>query len=267
LLAATAKDKKLRIIDPRANKFAAECVCHPGAKASKVEWMGSNSDTDANYKILTTGFSAQAERQIGIWDLRKLESGDPLNLLVLDQGTGALFPTYDPGTGMAYFFAKGDSSVRYFEMANEDPFIHFISTTQDKNPTKAFDFLPKRCVDTSTHTVMKGMKLEVNAINIVNFKVPRKSEAFQEDLFPDCASNEPPMTAEQWTSGAECTGPKLQSMAPGAGGGDAGKRSSVASVGIVTMKDVKAELAVANARIMELELENANLKEQLAAKA
>lgn len=266
LLAATSKDKKMRVIDPRSSKFAAECETHPGSKSSKVEWMGSSSDTDQNYKILTTGFSPQAERQIGLWDLRKLESGAPLNMLVLDQGTGALYPTYDPGTKMAFFAAKGDSNIRYFEMVDADPYLHFISATADKNPMKAFDFVPKRCVDTSTHTVMKGLKLEANSILQISFKVPRKSEAFQEDLFPDCPSTEPAQTADQWTSGAECKGPKLQSMTPGAAGADTGKRASTASVGIVSMKDVKAELAVAKARITELELENANLKEQLAAK-
>jgi len=259
LLATTAKDKKLHVIDPRQQKFAAQVKVHDGSKASKVEWMGSPSDTDQNNRIITTGFSSQAERQIGIWDLRKLESGEPLNLLVLDQGTGALYPFYDPGTGMAYFVAKGDSTVRYFEMVNEEPHIHFISNYTDKQPLKAFDFLPKRGADVSTHSVMKGLKLEANCVLPINFKVPRKSEAFQEDLFPNCPSQEAPLTADKWLEGAECNGPKLQSMEPGKA--SAVKKS--AGPAILSVKELKEQLKEAHEKIKALETENASLKEKL----
>ena len=73
-------------------------------------------------RLLTTGFSSQAERQIGIWDMRNFSSNSGgaartsngsayggvsetvgnLELINLDQGTGALYPTYDPDTRMLY---------------------------------------------------------------------------------------------------------------------------------------------------------------------
>merc|ERR1719352_2165702 len=91
LLATTHKDKKMRIIDPRSSKIVAENKIHGGVKASKVEWIGSSSATDENYKIISTGFSSQATREIAIWDLRKFggegedKEAEPLNLLELDQ--------------------------------------------------------------------------------------------------------------------------------------------------------------------------------------
>jgi len=264
LLATTAKDKKLRIIDPRASKFVAEREkVHDGSKASKVEWLGSPDTPERNNRLLTTGFSAQAERQIGVWDMRNLE--EPLNLMVLDQGTGPLFPYYDAGTGMSFFPAKGDATIRYFEMEDKDPHIHFISNFAEKTPFKAFDFLPKRACDTTKHSIMKAMVLQEQGraahILQVDFKVPRKSEAYQEDLYPDAPSQEPAQTADQWTSGAACTGPKLQSMEPGKDG--APRKKSEPAVAIVSMKDLKAELAEAKERIKALEAENAELKAKL----
>ncbi len=53
LLATQCKDKRLRVVDPRADGGAAmECDSHQGIKDSKVVWVGANSD-----RILTTGFS------------------------------------------------------------------------------------------------------------------------------------------------------------------------------------------------------------------
>jgi coronin-1B/1C/6 len=250
----------MNIIDPRASKIAASAQVHEGAKPLKVAWLGSNSDTDQNYKILTTGFTKQAEREIGFWDLRKFggESSESLNLLCLDQGTGALYPHYDAGTGLAFFPGKGDGNVRYFEMTpNEDPYIHFISQYGSTQAQKSFVFLPKRCCDTTVHEIMKGMKMENNKILAVSFKVPRKSEAFQEDIFPDCPSQDAAMTSESWVKGDECKAPKTMSMKPGEARADSPKK---AAAPIVSVASLKKDLAAALARIAELEKENAELK-------
>lgn len=259
LLAACTKDKKMNIIDPRASKIVASGAVHEGAKPLKIAWMGSNTDTDQNYKIITTGFTKQAEREIGLWDMRKFggETSEPLNLLCLDQGTGALYPTYDPGTGLAFFPGKGDGNVRYFEMTDEDPYIHFISQYGSTVAQKSFEFLPKRCCDTTKHEIMRGLKMESNACYQVSFTVPRKSEAFQEDIFPDCAGTDSSMTSESWAKGDECKAPKLMSMKPGAAGANSPKKAAVA---IVSVASLKKDLAAALARIAELEKENAELK-------
>jgi len=259
LLAACTKDKKMNIIDPRASKIVASSQVHEGAKPLKIAWLGSNTDTDQNYKILTTGFTKQAEREIGLWDMRKFggDAPEPLNLLCLDQGTGALYPHYDAGTGMAFFPGKGDGNVRYFEMTDEDPYIHFISQYGSTQAQKSFEFLPKRCCDTTTHEIMKGLKMENTSILQVSFKVPRKSEAFQEDIFPDCPGVDAAMTSESWAKGDECKAPKLQSMKPGAAGPGSPKKAAVA---IVSVASLKKDLAAAMARIAELEKENAALK-------
>eukprot|EP00403_Amphidinium_massartii_P016771 CAMPEP_0178428024 /NCGR_PEP_ID=MMETSP0689_2-20121128/30057_1 /TAXON_ID=160604 /ORGANISM="Amphidinium massartii, Strain CS-259" /LENGTH=453 /DNA_ID=CAMNT_0020049769 /DNA_START=51 /DNA_END=1412 /DNA_ORIENTATION=+ len=267
LLAATCKDKKMRILDPRAKDWVHESKSHDGVKATKVEWIGSTSSPTDPQRIVTTGFSQQAERQIGIWDLRKLngDATEPLNMINMDQGTGALYPYFDEGTGMLYIWGKGDGNVRYFEVADEDPYLHFINHFGTTTPQKGYTFLPKRCCDVSKHEVMRALKLETNLVQPVSFRVPRKSEAFQEDLYPECPAGVPSCGPDDWLADpSKAQKPVLQSMKPGASaaGGAAAKRATTG--GMVSVKELKMQLEGANARIKELEDENKKLKEEIA---
>mmetsp|Transcript_47480 Transcript_47480/g.133612 ORF Transcript_47480/g.133612 Transcript_47480/m.133612 type:complete len:449 (+) Transcript_47480:103-1449(+) len=262
LIATTCKDKKLRVIDPRTNAFVAEVKVHEGVKPSKVEWLGGPAATDDGYRFVTTGFTSQAERQIGVWDMRKLEDSEPMNMLMLDQGTGALYPFFDHGAQMLYVAGKGDANVRYFEADAADPYLHFISDFRTTVPQKGVCFLPKRCVDVHKHEIIRGLKLEASAVQPISFRVPRKSDAFQEDLFPDAPSGVASMGPDEWIGGADCREPPLRSMEPGAAAvaGPAKKQA----VGVVSVKELRAQLAEANARNDALQKENELLKAELA---
>ncbi|CAE6967054.1 Coro6 [Symbiodinium sp. CCMP2456] len=265
LLAVTCKDKKLHIVDPRQSKMTAACKICDGPKPTKASAADISLSQDCNM-LVTTGFSSQAERQINLWDMRKLpadgqESVAAMASLNVDQGTGALYPYFDPGTQMLYIAGKGDSNVRFFEVTNADPFLHYLEAYKSTVPQKGFDFLPKRCVDVSVHEVMRGLKLETSSIQPVSFRVPRKSEAFQEDIFPDCPAGLPNMNADEWVSGQECKPPTLTPMRPGTMRTQGNASSAPA---VVSVKDLKKQLAEAQARITVLEAENASLKEELA---
>jgi len=257
LVAASTKDKKLRVIDPRASALVAEWGIHDGSKASKVEWIGNSASAEECNKIVTTGFSTQAERQIAYWDLRMMgESAEPLTMLPLDSGTGALLPFYDDGTGMLFVAGKGDANCRFFEVAADDPWIHWINQYGGQTPQMGFCFLPKRCTDKKKHEIMRGLQMQTSSVVPISFTVPRKSEAFQDDLFPDGPSGQPAMSAEDWKGGAEPRPPHCLSMKPGAeaAGG------AVAKPAMVSVKDLKIELAAAQEKIKSLEAENALLK-------
>jgi len=266
LLAAACKDKKLRIFDPRAGACVGTSKIHEGVKASKVAWIGHPTLPDECHKIVTTGFSSQAERQIGIWDVRNFSNDgsgvDPITMISMDQGTGSIFPVYDEGTGLLYVAGKGDANVRFFEVTADSPYLHYISDYRAMNPQKGFDFLPKRCCDTTVHEIMRGLKLEATCVHPISFRVPRKSEAFQEDIFPDGPSPQWACTNEEWRAGAICN-PKLMSLRPGAV--DASAKAS-AGPAILTVKELKSMVAEAQKRIQELEQENAELKAELSKK-
>lgn len=269
LISVTSKDKKMRIIDPRTQAFVGETKIHDGAKASKVEWLGGGPGLPAEQDswIMTTGFSAAAERQLAIWDMRTFgaEDVEALNLLCLDQGTGALFPFFDPGTNMVYIAGKGDGNVRYFELSSEDPYIYFISQYGSQKPQKGFTFIPKRCVDTGVHEVMKGLKLEANSVIPISFRVPRKSDTFQEDLYPDCISGAPSIASAEWSAGDAEVRPSTVKMSADMSGGATPKAAATPKAGgVMSVKELKASLAEALARVEALEKENELLKTELA---
>lgn len=67
------------------------------------------------------------------------------------------------------------------------------------------------------------LKLTTNAVEPLRFIVPRKSDAFQDDIFPDTYAGVPSLKADEWLGG-ESKPPVLVSLRPGGtnGGGGAG---------------------------------------------
>jgi len=58
------------------------------------------------------------------------------------------------------------------------------------------------------------LKVSVKMVEPISFQVPRKSDIFQDDLFPDTFAGEPALTGEEWLSGKDGE-PKLISLAGG----------------------------------------------------
>ncbi|KAL3219274.1 hypothetical protein MRX96_030559 [Rhipicephalus microplus] len=183
LLATTCKDKKLRIIDPRASSVIREGVCHQGSKASKVVFLGDTG------RLFTTGFSRFSDRQWAVWSQHDLSK--PLRTENIDSSSGVLFPYYDHDTKMVYIAGKGDGNIRYYEL---------------------------RGLDVRSCEVFRFYKLHATRglCEPISMIVPRKSEQFQDDLFPDTAAPTPALTAEEWLSGKN-RNPILISMKTGAG--------------------------------------------------
>ena len=95
--------------------------------------------------------------------------------------------------------------------------------------------------------------MTTNSVEPLSFFVPRKSESFQEDLYPDTASNEPAHTADQWIAGSELS-PKLMSLNVALG--SAAVKTTTAPKAFVAVKSpvvLQAELDKANQRIKDLE--------------
>lgn len=44
---------------------------------------------------------------------------------------------------------QGDSSIRYFEITTEAPYVHYLSTFSSKEPQRGMGFMPKRGLDVS----------------------------------------------------------------------------------------------------------------------
>ncbi|CAD7925417.1 unnamed protein product [Amoebophrya sp. A25] len=270
LLTVCCKDKFIHVVDPRVKKgVVALNKAHEGVKSMKTVWLdGPNHRSD---RILTTGFSGMAERQVAIWDLRNFTAdpsgGEPLHRLPLDQGTGALFPFYDADTRMLYIAGKGDGNVKYFEIVEEPPFFHYITDFRSTTPQKGFDFLPKYAVDVGKKEIMRGVKCESNAVQAISFQVPRKSEAFQSDLYPDTFAPVAALSADEWEAGVSKQRQRISMNRSEAGSvtGDMlmQMQAATATPKIKSVREYKEELGAAYTRIQELEAENAALKAQL----
>jgi coronin-2 len=126
LLATTCKDKKLRVIEPRSGIVKSEMICHSGSKASKVTFLGTSG------RLLTTGFSRHSDRQYSIWDQNDLSK--PLTTDTIDSSSGVVFPFYDIDTNIVFLAGKGDGNIRYYEITDEAPYIHFLSQFLSGNP-------------------------------------------------------------------------------------------------------------------------------------
>ncbi|ORX53182.1 DUF1900-domain-containing protein [Hesseltinella vesiculosa] len=204
LIATTCRDKKLRIFDVRSNKIVQEGSGHQGIKGSRVVWLG---DSD---RIATTGFSRMSDRQLNLWDTSNLEK--PMKSEFLDTSSGVIMPFYDIDTKMLYLAGKGDGMVRYYEYENDE--LYFLSEYKSSDPQRGMAFLPKRAVNVSECEVARAYKLGSNIVEPVSFKVPRKSDAFQSDIFPPAISDEPALTADEWFEGKDAN-PKTIDLSAG----------------------------------------------------
>lgn len=173
-----------------------------------------------------------SERQYSLRSEASLK--EPIILETLDTSNGVLYPFYDPDVNLIYLCAKGDSNIRYFEITEEAPFVHYISTYQSTEPQRGMGWMPKRGCDILNCEIARFYKLHSRGlVEVIPFTVPRKvclflmifpsllitlasgsqSELFQEDIYPDTPGDVPALSAEEWASGEDAE-PVLVSFYP-----------------------------------------------------
>lgn len=205
-LCTVCKDKALRVIDPRRGTvLKVREKVHEGTRPMRAVFL-------SNGKILTTGFSRMSERQLALWDTKDL--AEPVAVQEMDSSNGVLLPFYDPDTNMVYLCGKGDSTIRYFEITDESPYVHFLSLYSSKEPQRGAGFLSKRGVEVNKCEIARFYKLHERKVEPISMTVPRKSDLFQGDLYPDTAGLEPALLAEEWIAGQDAP-PLLVSLSGG----------------------------------------------------
>lgn len=200
----SCKDKKVRVYDPRSGELIKESFAHEGAKPVQIQYLKDG-------KIFTTGFSRMSERQYALWD------GNMKNIIIqeIDTSNGVIFPFYDPDTNVIYLCGKGDSVIRYFEITEESPYVHYLNAYQSSDPQRGIGYMPKRGLDVDHCEIARFYKLHTKGLcEVIPLKVPRKSELFQDDLYPDTPGDIPALSADDWIEGQNA-GPILVSLAEG----------------------------------------------------
>ncbi|KAL2100509.1 hypothetical protein ACEWY4_004903 [Coilia grayii] len=142
-----------------------------------------------------------------IWhpDLARLQlwknMDEPITVHEMDTSNGVLLPFYDPDTNVVYLCGKGDSSIRYFEITDEAPYVHYLNTFSSKEPQRGMGYMPKRGLDVNKCEIARFYKLHERKCEPIIMTVPRKSDLFQDDLYPDTAGPDPALEAEEWFEG------------------------------------------------------------------
>lgn len=212
---STAADTMIRICDPRANSISSEWKGHHSKKAAKALWLQSSSSANSNganeHQIFTVGVSRMAEREYSLWDTRN--TSQSMTTSTIDSGHGVLFPFFDPDNSIVYVAGKGDSNVRFYEITQDAPFVHYLSEYSSNMPQKGICWVHKTRLDVRKNEIARFLKLAGTYVETVQFQAPRKSEYFQDDIYPPTASAEQAQEAHEWLNGQQCK-PQLVSMKP-----------------------------------------------------
>lgn len=203
---ATAKDKTLRLYDPRAsNPLLKETVAHEGAaKGFQVCFLEGS-------RVLTVGFSAKSERQLSLWDT-SADFSKPTSCQTIDVDSSLLYPYYEPGTGLLFLTGRGASMI-FYEINNEEPYAHFVNKASLQGTYSVAASIPKRFCEVNTCEIARFLKLSTSTVDTVSFIVPRKSGWFQEDIYPPVPSGEPGISGKEWLAGKNAP-PSTVSLKP-----------------------------------------------------
>jgi len=258
IMATASKDKNVRVVDPRANAIVATVEAHPGVKGMRCLYLG-NKD-----KLFTMGFSKTSERQFCLWDPRKL--GESVRTENIDTAAGIIMPFFDNDTSVLFLAGKGDGNIRYYEVVDEAPYIHFLTEFKSATPQRGMGWTPKLAMDLSGCEIARMLKVTATAVEPVSFSVPRKSDIFQEDLYPPTFCGEPTLTTDEWASGKNGE-PRLIQLKPGFEAPkqrDADFKTVVADTKEKSAKELKEENDKQAKRIAYLEAEVSKLSAKLA---
>uniref|UniRef100_A0A8C3AXW6 Coronin n=1 Tax=Cyclopterus lumpus TaxID=8103 RepID=A0A8C3AXW6_CYCLU len=254
----SCKDKTMRVLDPRKGTVLIEKEKpHEGSRPTRAVFVSDG-------KILSTGFSRMSERQVALWDPNNF--GEPLTLQELDTSSGVLLPFFDPDTGIVYLCGKGDSSIRYFEITDEAPYVHYLSMYSSKESQKGMGCMPKRGLEVNKCEITRFYKLHERKCEPVVMTVPRKSDLFQEDLYPDTIGPEPSVEADDWFQGKDGQ-PILISLKDGFGATTKAKefkvhksllKTTTASAGIQHDNSAVRHLKLKEVQSLRKEVKNLN---------
>jgi hypothetical protein len=251
-LMTVTKDKKVRIVDPRDTKTVLETDGFAGTKSQRT-WFADNIGPGGY--VVGAGQGKGSARQWAMWDSRNFAK--PISgFNDIDQGAGSFLGQVDSDNNVWYLGGTGDASIKYFELDVAAPYVHPLSEFRNTESTYSLCWLPKRNLDVAKCEIAHCYRvLPKDAIIPISFQVPRKSDVFQKDLYPDAYAGVPALDSKQYLAG-ENAKPIRTSMQPG--------QQQERKVEAVTAKrspaDMQAEIDALKAEVARLTAENAALK-------
>merc|ERR1712136_651403 len=78
-------------------------------------------------KIFALGFSKMTERLYVLYDPEQSVE-EPLAEEEVDSSAGNVYPFYDPDNSIVFTAGMGDSNIKYYEINDQEPYVHYLST-------------------------------------------------------------------------------------------------------------------------------------------
>ncbi|CAK4261422.1 unnamed protein product [Aphanomyces euteiches] len=206
LVTSACQDDNMRVWDPRQDQEAIVTPGHQGRKAASIAWCKDDF-------FVTAGFNALRERELMLWDIRRLDK-----YLVrerIDSGTGLLIPSFDEDTNLLFLGGRGDKVVRTYELNFQKASFTALQQTAVFRPTWGLTRLPKRACNLDICEVARVFSIGQTSIQPISFTVPRREAAnqFQADLYPGSRSYQATMSSSEWIDGKNAT-PLLEKVTP-----------------------------------------------------
>lgn len=197
---ASFKDKRVRVFDLMTGEKTKEFQTHEGSKPIKVAWITRDF---GDKLILTTGATKMSGRQICVWDLDHPEK--PLCIETLDNATSPLYIYYDIDTKLIVCYGKGEVSIKLYEFdMKPEPRLHMVAVISCQEAHRAIAIGDKFSGNIAGNVVLLIVRILLKSVEEVPCTVPRRSDSFQEDLFPDTRAETPAMSAEEFEAGKVC---------------------------------------------------------------
>eukprot|EP01083_Nonionella_stella_P288629 982171_1 len=163
MIMTTCRDRNIRVFDIRSEDPIMCSESFESSKAARGFWV-----PDKNM-VGSVGFSKSSMRMIMFWDFRKM--GKALHVKELSQGNSVLVPHYEEGNSVLFLAGKGDSTVKYFELTEQEGFCHFLSEFRSANPQKGVAVMPRRGVDTAKAELAVFYRLLKDSVSPVSIQL------------------------------------------------------------------------------------------------
>ena len=133
-------------------------------------------------------------------------------------GSGQIIPIYDKDLCLLYLYTKGECNIKYYDIPYNSNTIHNIGEFKSNNTNKSICIMPKAGLNVMKNEIGRFYKLTTNntnnnntttistnstnisnSIEYLSVLLPRRSNVFQSDIYPDVYTDlKPPHNLKTW---------------------------------------------------------------------
>ena len=133
-------------------------------------------------------------------------------------GSGQIMPIYDKDLCLLYLYTKGECNIKYYDIPYNSNTIHNIGEFKTNNTNKSICIMPKTGLNVLKNEIGRFYKLTTNSTNnnnsttistnsnnssnsieYLSVLLPRRSNVFQSDIYPDVYTDlKPPHNLNTW---------------------------------------------------------------------